>query len=56
MGLHLTKKNAEETALEIERYWKTKGKTVNVWTEKLGYTDHVVRSDLWNGKPRDYWQ
>ena len=55
MGLHLTKKNAEKMALRIQHYWMNKGKAVNVWTEKLGYTDHVVRSDLWNGKPREHY-
>lgn len=56
MGLHLTKKEAEKTALNIKNYWEQQGKNVCVWTEKSGYTDHVVRSDLWNGKPRKHWQ
>jgi len=56
MGEHLTKKEAEKTALKIQHYWMNKGKNVAVWTEKLGFTDHVVRSDMYNGKPRENWQ
>ena len=56
MGRHITKKEAEKTALKIQHYWNNRGKSVNVWTERSNFTDHVVRSDMINGSPRENLQ
>ena len=51
--VRLTKKEAEKTALAIKKYWEGKGKNVCVWTVNMGRSDFAVRSDMFNGKPRE---
>tara|TARA_R110000824_G_scaffold326112_1_gene513079 strand:- start:44 stop:223 length:180 start_codon:yes stop_codon:yes gene_type:complete len=49
----MTRKIAERLTLTIRNYWLDKGKNVGVWVDRSG-RDFVVRSDMLNGKPRDF--
>ena len=51
---HITKKMAEQTALNVQAYWAEKGYRINVWVERVTYgnaRDYAVRSDMENGSP-----
>jgi len=48
----MTREIAERMTLTIRNYWLVRGKNVAVWVDRSG-KDFVVRSDMFNGKPRD---
>ena len=52
-----SREGSARLARKIERYWRGKGHTVNVWTEEFGSSIgdeplYGVRSDLVNGFPQ----
>tara|TARA_R110002074_G_scaffold30084_1_gene85537 strand:- start:4 stop:204 length:201 start_codon:yes stop_codon:yes gene_type:complete len=51
---HITKKMAEQTALNVQAYWLKKGHHINVWVERVtigNARDYAVRSDMKDGFP-----
>ena len=53
-GKYITKKMAQETALNIQAYWLNKGYLIQIWVEKItigNARDYAVRSNMQNGKP-----
>ena len=51
---HITKKMAQKTADDIQKYWGKQGHTVNLWIERVTHgnaRDYAVRSDMKNGFP-----